>query len=62
MFKSVDEMPYNVCPKSEQAWESFVDATMNGDSYGAINAYHDYREAKAIALKKLKSKEEEYSM
>lgn len=61
-YKSVDQMPFNVCPKSEWAWNNFIDATLSGNAYSAIQSYHEYRLAKEKVLKTQNLKQEDFSM
>ena len=41
-YNSIYEMPYNVCPKSERAWNAFISATLSSNPMKAISAYHAY--------------------
>lgn len=62
-FNSIYEMPYNVCPKSEKAWNTFVAATLASNPMKAISAYHAYVQAKTeIISQKQANRIDEFSM
>lgn len=62
-YNSIYEMPYNVCPKSERAWNAFISATLSSNPKEAIVAYHTYTQAKAEKLNQIRAyASEDYSM
>lgn len=60
-YNSIYDMPYNVSPKSERAWETFVRATLESNPEKAFNAYHQYNLAREEKLKQ-QVRQEEFSM
>lgn len=62
-YNSIYEMPYDVCPKSERAWNAFVLATLSSKPMKAFSAYHAYVQARNEKLNQIQAySSEDFSM
>lgn len=57
VYKSPQEMPFNITPETAKSWNDFVNLTLAGNSIAAIRAYHSYSIAKQKVFETKRNRE-----